>query len=330
MNGDEKSKNGMGKCKSEGIVYRINCTTCKKNNITSVYIGESGRSSYSRGKEHQAAYARGDMKSPMYKHWGELHQDDDEETEFSMTVIKNYQRPLQRQIGEAVRIRNVECDYLLNSKNEWNGQKLPRIVIEVKDKVEQVEYQGTKQKKRRLEQPTYRNNSNEQEKLVTAEPTIGQVRTIEPSNTASVPEQQDPVQEISFGRPTLRKISMGAKRKLPKGWKGEIDNKQPSIKEALCKTKTNTTSKKQNQNLKTVASIVKGKRTKQLSIKDMMSSRLITSKKAINVCSKIEVKDCNEKSETEVNTDRETDGKSKVKVKEGWDPGHREGGSHNS
>ena len=48
----EEGQKSSGKCNKEGIVYRIQCMTCKELGVTADYIGESSRSAYQQGKEH--------------------------------------------------------------------------------------------------------------------------------------------------------------------------------------------------------------------------------------------------------------------------------------
>ena len=40
-------------CTTEGLTYVIECMTCRKRGIKRTYVGESSRSPYQRGKEHQ-------------------------------------------------------------------------------------------------------------------------------------------------------------------------------------------------------------------------------------------------------------------------------------
>ena len=40
------------KCRVEGIGYRGTCKECKKQNIQSEYIGETGKNAYTRSKQH--------------------------------------------------------------------------------------------------------------------------------------------------------------------------------------------------------------------------------------------------------------------------------------
>ena len=53
-----------------------------------------------------------------------------------MKIEKVHRTPLVRQVSEGVEIARCKADVVMNSKGEWNGSKLPRMVIERGDKVE--------------------------------------------------------------------------------------------------------------------------------------------------------------------------------------------------
>ena len=40
---------------------------------------------------------------------------------------------MECQIAESVRIETEKVDILLNSKDEWNASKIPRVVLEIGD-----------------------------------------------------------------------------------------------------------------------------------------------------------------------------------------------------
>ena len=74
----------------------------------------------------------------------EIH--DGEIVDFTMKVIRSHRTPLTRQIHESVEIENSSANILMNSKGEYNGSKIPRIVIEVGDKLENEEWPGQEKK----------------------------------------------------------------------------------------------------------------------------------------------------------------------------------------
>ena len=61
---------------------------------------------------------------------------------FEMTLISRHFTAFSCQMDEAILITEGKRDLCLNSKAEWNGIKIPRLVIEVYDKVKQVDLNG--------------------------------------------------------------------------------------------------------------------------------------------------------------------------------------------
>ena len=71
----------------------------------------------------------------------------EEEVAFTMRADRQHKTPLTRQVEEAVSIEVRKVDYLLNSKSEFHGSRIPRIRIEVDNKI--IE-EGTKESTRKL------------------------------------------------------------------------------------------------------------------------------------------------------------------------------------
>ena len=67
----------------------------------------------------------------MY-HEGELCKRD-----LRMEIIEGHRSPLNRQIHEGVELDTNSADIVMNSKGEWGHCKIPRVVIEVGDAVEE-------------------------------------------------------------------------------------------------------------------------------------------------------------------------------------------------
>ena len=105
-------------CNIEGIVYQGICRKCKENGISSVYIGETSRSMYVRGKEHLNAIGNptNHKHNAFAKHIIEQHSDEREDVKFDIDIIGSFKRPLQRQIREGVEIINCKGDIIMNSK----------------------------------------------------------------------------------------------------------------------------------------------------------------------------------------------------------------------
>ena len=67
-----------------------------------------------------------------------------------MQVMRTFLKALPRQVAESVAIDRCRADYRLNSKSEWGAAGIPKIRVEVKDKVNLEDWTGERQKKRRL------------------------------------------------------------------------------------------------------------------------------------------------------------------------------------
>ena len=117
-------------CFTRNILYSHQCTACKK-----VYIGESSRSANERGGEHQDDFEKQKEDSHQFKHTENDHQGPDP-PKFEFRVIGTFQSAMTRQIAEAVRIRR-EGEAILNSKGVFNRCKLPRLVVEGREKEEE-------------------------------------------------------------------------------------------------------------------------------------------------------------------------------------------------
>ena len=108
--------------------------------IKSEYTGESGRSMYQRGSEHLKNLKDRAEDSPLWKHCAGYHEG--EVQGFQMKLLQRHKTAFDRQISESVAISNGKRDQILNSKSEWMGEALPRLAIEVRNKVRQVDYDG--------------------------------------------------------------------------------------------------------------------------------------------------------------------------------------------
>ena len=115
-----------GKCEKNGVGYRIECLTCQRAGISTLYEGETARNAYTRGIEHQNALRLEDEENALWKHC--LVQHGGVRAEFKMTVVGVHRTPLVRQVNEAVRIVLTKADCVMNSKNEWHQAPLVRII----------------------------------------------------------------------------------------------------------------------------------------------------------------------------------------------------------
>ena len=130
--GDEK-----GDCFKRNIVYETFCLDCKKEGKDMVYVGESSRTSFERGKEHQEDYRKMTEDSHMCKHAENEHHGQ-EKPSFAMKVVKTHFGAFARQVHEAVRIRRKEA-IILNSKGEYSRCQLPRLTVLMGEKVQDTE-----------------------------------------------------------------------------------------------------------------------------------------------------------------------------------------------
>ena len=97
--------------------------------IKRIYVGESSRSSYQRGKEHLKDVREGVLDHPMVQHFWEEHGG--QEQGIMIRVLSRHIKTLEHQVQESVLIEKLsevekEC---LNLKSEWAGSKIsgPRV-----------------------------------------------------------------------------------------------------------------------------------------------------------------------------------------------------------
>ena len=127
-----------GRCQREGAVYTLTCEECGVRGIQACYFGETARSSFLRGLDHQTTLKNKDDSSPLWKHSVE-HHDAREDVVYTMKVMRNHSTALTRQIEESVALDKKKVHVLMNSKGEWNSQKIPRIVVQVQGRDEEEE-----------------------------------------------------------------------------------------------------------------------------------------------------------------------------------------------
>ena len=93
-----------------------------------MYLGETVRNLYTRGREHHQNYLRRQQESFMLKHQNDQHGQ--REPEFEAKVIGCFKDCLTRQISEGVHIRRCE-EEVLNSKAEWHQPALWKVRSEL-------------------------------------------------------------------------------------------------------------------------------------------------------------------------------------------------------
>ena len=127
-------------CYTRSTVYESSCLLChpggKKDKMGStmveqgggLYIGETSRSLYERVGEHFEDANKLERESHMVKHWFLHHQEETKAPKFKFRILGQYRDAMTRQIKEALRVQNRPGN--LNSKGEFGGQTIPRLVVE--------------------------------------------------------------------------------------------------------------------------------------------------------------------------------------------------------
>ena len=119
-------------------MYTLTCEECGARGIQACYFGETARSSFLRGLDHQDTLKNKDDSSPLWKHSAE-HHNAREDVVYTMKVLRNHPTALTRQIEESVALDKKKVHVLMNSKGEWNSQRIPRIVVQVQGRDEEEE-----------------------------------------------------------------------------------------------------------------------------------------------------------------------------------------------
>ena len=158
-------------CSKRSIVYETWCETCLRAEMDKIdledmeeeekerkkrgikiykYVGESARSAFERGLEHQVDLERLEEDSHMLKHISSVHRDKKLcEVEFGMKVVKFTRSALERQVLESVKIQEERAkNIILNSKSEYSRCTIPRLT----SKMGEVEYDKQREAEKKEEQ----------------------------------------------------------------------------------------------------------------------------------------------------------------------------------
>ena len=135
-------------CTRPSVLYENVCHECNpeakmkaplekvRQDVPSIYVGESSRSIFERGIEHWKDWEGRKGTSHILKHQEEAHSSN-EDPKFTMRVVRSYRSALARQVGEAVRIRRRGGEgRILNSKAEYSRCVIPRLTLERIDEEE--------------------------------------------------------------------------------------------------------------------------------------------------------------------------------------------------
>ena len=115
------------KCTTEGVGYTLECWECRLGGMKYMYVGETSRSPYQRGKEHEKDIGNGKKTHPLWIHFGEKHGG--ERQRILMRVIATPQTAMARQVWESVQIDKLSRDKnaCLNLKSEWGMSRTPGL-----------------------------------------------------------------------------------------------------------------------------------------------------------------------------------------------------------
>ena len=127
------SGSNPGACRDSGVTYQINCLGKNSEDpeieCGALYIGETGRNGFTRGKQHLDDYRKKTEGSALWKHCMASHGGIEQQFEMKIND-RSRNDPTKRQILEAVRIRNNPVENLMNGKSEWNSPRVPRAQID--------------------------------------------------------------------------------------------------------------------------------------------------------------------------------------------------------
>ena len=116
-------------CRQRGCVYEIEC---REEGCGCKYIGTTGRSLYERMKEHMNSMGgrhEESRENPLYRHSVDCHQG--RQFRINVRVVdKQFGRPSNRLISEAVRIYELDGMKAMNGKSEWSYIKLDKLFEE--------------------------------------------------------------------------------------------------------------------------------------------------------------------------------------------------------
>ena len=99
-----------------------------------IYIGETNRSVYERGIEHQNDVTGCKTSSHMLRHLLTVHEEEEEEWDkikFGMRILKSTKTAFERQILESVLIQKAREQNIMNNKSEYNRCALPRLTAKL-------------------------------------------------------------------------------------------------------------------------------------------------------------------------------------------------------
>ena len=128
------SKSLTGKvfpCWKTNLTYKATCLRCQAGGVKAEYLGESSKSLRDRSLAHLKSLRGAHSSSFMLRH-NLLHHDQDDpfRAEYAWEPITFFQKPMDRQVSEAIEIKKAYGDgtrLVLNAKTEYSRCVLPGI-----------------------------------------------------------------------------------------------------------------------------------------------------------------------------------------------------------
>ena len=117
---------GKGNCRKENVNYEIECV---REGCDYVYIGETARNAYCRGKEHLRGITKRDSDSVFVEHVSEYHGstfDYDVCGGFRMNVRETHTNAMERLITEAIKI-DSSVKPTMNRKTGYRANNVLRL-----------------------------------------------------------------------------------------------------------------------------------------------------------------------------------------------------------
>ena len=142
---------GQGQCRRPGCTYKVQCLACRDQGpdtvpeeeevgggrpgqgevgvpCLSLYHGESGYSSFTRGLKHQRDLEAKKQTNAMWRHSQLYHKS--EPVPYQMSVVSLHNQPVGRKLREGVDIVSGNQDILLNSKEEFLQGAVPSTRVQ--------------------------------------------------------------------------------------------------------------------------------------------------------------------------------------------------------
>ena len=127
-------------CRKNNVCYEAKCRTCEVEGKIKLYHGEIARNMHVRSKVHYYALNSKSEKSFMYKHALKEHNGNTDRFVFDWKVLGKFQKPLSRQLAEAIEIDSKAKEVSLNSKSEYFQHSVKRLQLNDHENKEECTY----------------------------------------------------------------------------------------------------------------------------------------------------------------------------------------------